>query len=74
MGEWSEGPPHATRTGLFWAYEALDPLDAEVMLIFLRGNDLVLSIEHNVLFEIGHFSHFMPAVFSPPKLPLGVID
>lgn len=72
MSSWSEKSP--TEMGLYWAYEALDPRDADVMLIFFQGNGHALSIEYNMSFEVEHFSHFLPMALSPPRPPPGVID
>lgn len=61
--------------GLYWAYEALDPRDADVMLIQLRHKDdnIFWSVDHGLPFPPHHFSHFQPFVPDKPLPPANLL-
>lgn len=67
---WSTEVP--TEPGKYWAYEALDPRDADVMLVELKGKDhnIFWSINHGLSFPPHHFSHFQPFDKENPLPPL----
>lgn len=58
-----------TGVGVYWAYEALDSLDADVMLVQLRSDNMFWSIQYGLSFPKDHFSHFMRVI--PPSPPTG---
>ena len=72
--KWTTEVP--TEPGKYWAYEALDPLDADVMLVELkgRGNKIFMSIAHNLPFLDYHFSHFHPFSDEKPLPPAEALE
>lgn len=57
--QWTTDPP--TDPGLYWAYEALGPRDADVMLVQLpieNGNTFLSMTDKLMPFSKEHFSHF----------------
>ncbi len=70
MAEWTTEKP--TTFGLFWAYENLEPQDADVMLIeiitsYFPEEHLIAIYGNEQTFELDHFSHFMK--LEPPAPP-----
>jgi hypothetical protein len=55
--KWVTMPP--VKLGYYWAYEALDAVDADVLLVQVLDNYQCLSIRHNMLFPKDHFSHWI---------------
>lgn len=68
--EWTTDKP--TQEGFYWAYENLDPEDADVMLVNVSdggGDAWCAWWEGDIYFELTHFSHWMGPleVPVPPK-------
>lgn len=60
-----------THPGLYWAYEDLDPVDADVIRVELADGILW---DDETSFSPAHFSHFMPFTEQQPEPPVIVVD
>jgi len=61
-----------TKRGYYWAYESLDEQDADVLLVYLRGDDeeIVCWANDGMRFSVQDFSRWMgPLEFpAPPQI------
>lgn len=70
--QWTTDQP--TQPGLYWAYENLDPLDADVMIakVVMSPNLkrlVVLTIGDECVSALNDFSHWMQAEYpAPPEV------
>lgn len=62
MNEWTEETP--TKKGYYWAYEALDACDANVILVYVTGGRLAYTT-FEVIFDLSHFSHWIGPLVLP---------